>query len=235
MGVSLFIWSVIKVALLGSLAALDRTAALQLMLSRPLVAALWAGWLAGNWEIGLLLGACLELYFLPEIPVGTNIPTDDTLLAIAAGGAAATISQTPAGAGLNPGSLVFLALLTVLPWAPLTRCLDGWVRSGNSGLIDEVETRLLAGEKASALNFHLHGMFNFYGAAVVAVGSMMALALLLLPVLVWLLPVWLYPWSDRLLLIFPLAGAAGLLGNMNRKTQLTVFAGTVVLLLFFVV
>lgn len=223
-----FFWTMIKVAGLGSLVALDRTAALQLMLSRPLVAALWAGWLAGDWWIGLLVGATLELYFLAEVPVGTNIPTDDTLLALAAGGAAAALR------GLAPaGTVVLIVLLTVLPWAPLTRKIDAWVREKNAGLIDEVETRLLAGSPISAVDFHLRGLLNFYVAALVTVALLTGLSLLLASLVLWVLPAWLYPLTDRLPLLFPLAGVLGLLIKMNRLRQCLVFAGVAFGLLVF--
>ena len=230
---SSFIWLTAKVSLLGALCALDRTAAFQVMFSRPLIAATLGGVLAGNWEIGLLLGASLELYFLSELPVGTNIPTDDTLLALAAGGTAAALSGLPANAMLDARTLAFVVLLTVLPWAAFTRKLDSWVRVRNARLIDEMETRLLACENASAINFHLHGIFNFYGAAAVALGLMMVSSLLLVPLLLLLLPSWAWPLTDRLLLVFPVAGIAGLLCNMNQKRQLAVFAGVAMLLLVF--
>ncbi len=230
---STFIWLTAKVSLLGAMCALDRTAAFQIMFSRPLIAATFGGWLAGNWEIGLLIGGSLELYFLSEIPVGSNIPTDDTLLALAAGGTAAALSGLPANLMLDTRSLAFMVLLTVLPWADFTRKVDSLVRVRNSRLIDEMETRLLAGENASAINFHLHGILNFYGAAAFALGLMMVSSLLLVPILLFLLPAWIWPLTDRLLLIFPAAGIAGLLCNMNQKRQLAVFAGVSMLLLVF--
>ena len=229
-----FIWLTAKVSLLGAFCALDRTAAFQVMFSRPLIAATFGGMLAGNWEIGLLLGASLELYFLCEIPVGTNIPTDDTLLALAAGGAAAALSGLPANAGLDEKSLALIVLLTILPWAAFTRKVDSWVRIRNARLIDEMETRLFSACKnASAVNFHLHGILNFYGAAAVALGVMMISSLLLAPLLLLLLPPWAQAWTGRLLLVFPAAGIAGLLCNMNQKRQLAVFAGVSMLLLVF--
>ncbi|MEA3332372.1 MAG: PTS sugar transporter subunit IIC [Pseudomonadota bacterium] len=226
-----FVWLTAKISLLGAVLALDRTAVFQGMLSRPLIAATFAGALAGNWEIGLLLGASLELYFLSEIPVGSNIPTDDTLLALAAGGTAAALSGLPVNAMLNDRSLALMVLLTVLPWAAFTRKLDSWVRVRNARLIDEMETRFLAGENSSAINFHLHGLLKFYGAAAGALGLMMVSSLLLVPLLLFLLPAWAWPLTDRLLLLFPAAGIAGLLCNMNQKRQLAVFAGISMLLL----
>ncbi len=235
---SVFIWITLKVSLLGAFCALDRTALLQTMFSRPLVAATFAGVLAGNWEIGLLLGAALELYFLSEIPVGTIIPTDDTLLALAAGGVGAALSNLPQNQNQPSGTLALLVLLTILPWAGFTRKVDSWVRYKNGRLVDEVETALLAGPnftraQLSALNYHLHGLFNFYSAAVLALGLMLASSLLLVPLLLLLVPGWLRPLTDRLLFLFPVFGIAGLLSNMNQKRQLAVFVGVALSLLIF--
>ncbi len=235
---SVFIWITLKVSLFGALCALDRTALLQMMFSRPLVAATFAGALAGNWEIGLLLGAALELYFLSEIPVGTIIPTDDTLLALAAGGTGAALSTLPQNQGQAPGTLALVVLLTILPWSAFTRKVDSWVRRKNGQLIDEVETALLAGPnltraQLSALNYHLHGIFNFYSAAVFALGLIIMSSLLLGPLLLFLVPGWMRPLTDRLLFLFPVFGIAGLLSNMNQKRQLAVFAGVATALLVF--
>ena len=234
---SSFVWLTAKVALLGAFCALDRTALMQTMFSRPLVAATFAGVLAGNWEIGLLLGATIELYYLSEIPVGTIIPTDDTLLALAAGGTAAALRGLPQNMEKAPGTLALVVLLTILPWSAFTRRIDSWVRVKNAQLIDDVETALLAGQKTGSqpapLNFHLCGLFNFYGAAVIAIGLMMMISLLLSPLLLMLVPDWIHPVTDRLLLIFPVLGIVGLLSNMNKKRQLAVFAVVAASLLLF--
>lgn len=229
---SSFVWLTAKVSLLGAFCALDRTAAFQMMFSRPLVAATLGGMLAGNWQLGLLIGAVLELYFLSEMPVGSNIPTDDTLLAIAAGGVAAALSGLPAHSLLPDESLALIVLLTILPWAAFTRKLDSWVRVQNSRLIDEMETNLLAGRNRFAINFHLYGILHFYGASVVALLVMISSSLLLVPLFLFLLPAWVWPLTDRLLLIFPALGIFGLLRNMNQKRQLAVFAAVLILLTF---
>lgn len=235
---STFIWIILKVSLIGAFCAMDRTALLQMMSSRPLVAATFAGALAGNWEIGLLLGAVLELYFLSEIPVGTIIPTDDTLLALSAGGAGAALSTLPQNQDQATGTLALVVLLATLPWSAFTRKVDSWVRQRNARLVDDVETALLAESnlirsQSSALNFHLHGLFNFYSASAVALGLMLMSSLILVPLLLFLVPVWMRPLTDRLLFIFPVLGIVGLLSNMNQKRQLTVFAGVATALLLF--
>ncbi|MEZ4485509.1 MAG: PTS sugar transporter subunit IIC [Syntrophotaleaceae bacterium] len=61
---------------------LDRTAAGQFMLCRPIVAAPLTGWLLGEASIGLQVGAMLELLWLGRLPVGAAIPPDDSQVAV---------------------------------------------------------------------------------------------------------------------------------------------------------
>ena len=209
----------------GGLLALDRTAVFQGLVSRPLVAATASGFLAGDWRVGLLVGAVLELYCIYEIPVGTNIPTDDTLLALAAGGIAALTRDLPLANGIDSRSLALLAILVVLPWSEFTRRLDGWTRNWNRELIDEAETALLAGRPEAAVAFHLQGLLHFYLSAVCGLGLMITVSLAGNLLLVSLFPAWFEPYAGQLLLLFPLAGIAGLLTNMNKKRLYTVFVG----------
>ncbi len=58
------------VSLVGGLLALDSTAVGQFMISRPLVAGVIAGALAGDAVTGLLIGSTLELYHLATVPAG---------------------------------------------------------------------------------------------------------------------------------------------------------------------
>jgi mannose/fructose/N-acetylgalactosamine-specific phosphotransferase system component IIC len=227
----LFFHSTLIVAFGGGLCALDRTAVFQGMFSRPLVAGLLSGILAGNWEIGLLLGVVLELYYLNELPVGTNIPTDDTLLALAAGGVGGVLRGLPAFVAWDDRALALVVLLTILPWAGLTRKLDAWVRERNQLLVEEAETALLAGRNLPAIDFHLYGFLNFYFAAVVGLVVIMAVSLGIGWLLLRLLPLGLEPLLAHLLIVFPLFGIAGLLSGMNKKRLLAVFAGTAFCLL----
>jgi mannose/fructose/N-acetylgalactosamine-specific phosphotransferase system component IIC len=61
---------VLVVSILGGFLALDATAVGQFMVSRPLVAGVIAGSLAGDAVTGLLIGSTLELYHLAIVPAG---------------------------------------------------------------------------------------------------------------------------------------------------------------------
>lgn len=56
--------------ILAALLAVEGTSVGQFMVSRPLVAACLAGGLLGDPEQGLVVGALLELFFLPAVPIG---------------------------------------------------------------------------------------------------------------------------------------------------------------------
>ena len=62
----------LPMVLLGAVLGLDVVSFPQAMISRPLVAATLAGWLAGNAAAGLLVGATLELFALETLPFGAS-------------------------------------------------------------------------------------------------------------------------------------------------------------------
>lgn len=60
----------LSLSLLGGFLALDGTSFGQFMISRPLVAGVFTGWMVGDPALGLLLGGILEVYFISIFPVG---------------------------------------------------------------------------------------------------------------------------------------------------------------------
>ena len=120
-------WQFVLAAILGAIAYLDRTAAFQLMLHRPLVVATAMGAVFGNVSAGAQVGAVLELLYLARLPVGASIPPDDTGAALFAGAAGATASSL---VGLDAGSFTALLLLSV-PCAELGKVVDRLVRRVN--------------------------------------------------------------------------------------------------------
>ncbi len=60
----------LKVSLWGGVVALDTTAAMQILISHPLVSCSVVGLLLGNFQLGFLMGIFLELLWLNEFPIG---------------------------------------------------------------------------------------------------------------------------------------------------------------------
>lgn len=120
-------WRFAAAALIGGICYLDRTAAFQVMLHRPLIVATILGGVFGNLAAGAQVGAVLELLYLARLPVGASIPPDDTGAAVFAGAAAAASSSS---IGLDPGAFTGILLLAV-PCAEIGKYTDRFVRRVN--------------------------------------------------------------------------------------------------------
>ncbi|MBM4328740.1 MAG: PTS sugar transporter subunit IIC [Deltaproteobacteria bacterium] len=111
----------------GSLLWLDRFQMLQLMVSRPVVAAPLVGWLVGDLGAGLASGILFELLWLRQPPVGGYIPPDTTLASVA-GAAISGIVRTQHDIPVT--SLALMVFLCALPVAFLGMVLDAALRNG---------------------------------------------------------------------------------------------------------
>ncbi len=175
------LWRFLLAGVLGGLCYLDRTAACQLMLHRPLVAATLMGAIFGNLAAGAQVGAVLELIFLVHLPVGASMPPDDTGAAIFAGSAAAVASSS---IGLDGGSFTALILLSVL-FAELGKAADRMVRKLNGRIAHLTRESVDRGDLQAVEHGLLAGLTLFAASgAVLALlfsGAGMAVSKFLLP------------------------------------------------------
>jgi mannose/fructose/N-acetylgalactosamine-specific phosphotransferase system component IIC len=116
-------------AIVGGIIGLDRTAVGQFMISQPIVAGPFVGWMLGDATTGLLVGAALELIWILDMPVGSFVPADSTVAAISA--TAIAILGSPGDVHLPVAG--FSILLTVI-LAPITMIADQVARQFNSRL-----------------------------------------------------------------------------------------------------
>lgn len=139
------------------LLGLDRTAALQIMISRPLVAGPLVGLVLGDPLTGLTIGMLLELLWLCRMPVGANIPHDDTQITVSATTLAIALSGTlGGGAGLTLG-----ALLVALSLGKIGQRVERTVRTQNQRLPAAALVRLQQGQLPAVERLHLLGLVNF--------------------------------------------------------------------------
>jgi len=89
---------------------MDRFAAFNLGLSRPIVVSLIIGLLFGHVESCLLIGILSEMIGIVDVPVGTRIPKDDSFIAYAA----SLLSVLDVLDGLTTYSLGFLLVLVAM-------------------------------------------------------------------------------------------------------------------------
>lgn len=80
----------IIVALIGGIVDLDSTAAIQCMISQPIVAAPLTGLILGGMlgnsiaglQLGLMVGVILQLVWIEQLPLGMNVPPDAALASV---------------------------------------------------------------------------------------------------------------------------------------------------------
>jgi len=148
---------IILVALAGGIIGLDRTAAGQFMFSQPIVAGPLTGWMLGDATTGLIIGIVLELIWVMDIPVGTFVPADSTILAVWA-----TAVAVLGSAGREPLPVIGFSLLLTVALIPATMRADGFIRKWNSRLAAAAEPT--PGEHAGRRlsRAHLSGIAVFF-------------------------------------------------------------------------
>lgn len=135
----------------GTIVAVDLVTVPQGLLSRPLVAATVAGWLAGDPAAGLLAGAVLELYALEVLPIGAARYPDYGPGAVAGGAAAALIPEA---------SVIGVAGLVGLPLG----LLGGWSihlhRRRNARSVEANLARVDAGDARAIWDLQRNGLLR---------------------------------------------------------------------------
>jgi len=145
------------IALVGSLIGLDRTAAGQFMISQPIVASPLVGWLLGDTLAGIMIGACLELIWVLDMPIGSFVPADATICAVSATAIAALGS--PGGA---PLPVIGFSILLTTAMVPVTMKADDFIRHWNSRLADAVMAGPGPLDGHAIARAHLAGLTVFY-------------------------------------------------------------------------
>lgn len=217
--------------LVAMLTGLDRVALIQIMISRPLVAAPLTGWVLGNPLVGMEVGMLLELLWLGRLPVGAAIPPDDTQVAVGA-----TILALSMGhlLDLHGMPLVILSVLIAIPLGKFGQVFDRLARHVNDRLAVSGHKALMAGSISGLERYHLFGLASFALASlatacvIVLVGSFVLYSVA--PLLIGALREAGLSLQYSLILV----GAASLLGtiNVNRSISLfcAAFTGTMLVL-----
>lgn len=202
---------------------LDRTAILQLMISRPIVAAPLVAWLLGEPMVGLQIGLLVELLWLARLPVGAAIPPDDTQVAIASSVLAVNLGRAFETPGME---ILLLCLLVALPLGKVGQFFDHFSRQCNIRLLGQTEKYIESGNLLRAEFQHLRGIFHFSVAAIGTYAVVVIGGFLLVPILWPLVQQALQHSSDWLQLALPLVGVAVILGTINVSRALTLFCAS---------
>jgi PTS system mannose-specific IIC component len=184
-------------AVVAGALALDTTAALQVMLSQPLVAGSIAGLIVGDLALGALVGSALQLVWIGTLPVGA-VPFPDVAPASVVGVGVAYLLER---AGVGPGWSVAAGVVIALAAGATGRVVVGLLRRLNVRFAEGASLRAEradAGGIRSAVVFGLVTRFAagfavtavFLGAARAAlVGFLPSEAPGAFPTLLWAAPV----------------------------------------------
>lgn len=217
--------------LVAMLTGLDRVALVQVMISRPLVAAPLTGLVLGNPLLGLEVGMLLELLWLGRLPVGAAIPPDDTQVAVGATVLAFSMGQMLDLVGMP---MVILAVLVAIPLGKFGQIFDRLARKVNDRLAVAGLKALGNGNTNGLERRHLVGLISF---AVSSLATACVIVLIGSVILFYTAPQLIGAVRDTGLSLqysLIIVGAASLLGtiNVNRSISLfcAAFSGTLLVL-----
>ncbi|AKU92226.1 PTS sugar transporter subunit IIC [Vulgatibacter incomptus] len=155
---------IIAAAVVGGLVSLDRKAFLQAQASRPIVVGPLLGWILGDAQAGLMIGAPLELLWIGAANLGASLPQHETAASLAI--VAAGVSAGSAG---FDASIACLAFALFAPVAIVARRLERLDERSNEKAQARAERWLEEGRPDRAVEEHLKGLWRpFVGAAVLA-------------------------------------------------------------------
>ncbi len=152
-------WMVVILSIVGGLLHLDRTAAFQFLISRPLVSSTVTGLILGDVKTGLMIGMVLELLWLGTQPLGTALPPDDTIVAVAAPAAAIITGRL---LGSMDASLLGLSVLISLPLSEGGRVVDSRVRRINGIFLARAKAAAGNGDIGRVERQSLAGLASFF-------------------------------------------------------------------------
>lgn len=212
-----------SVAITGGLLGLDRTAFLQVMVSRPLVGSALVGALLGSPALGLVCGALLELLWLMELPVGTAVPPDEVtagVLSAAFAVAAPEIWSPPARAALG--------VLLALPLGFVGRWVDEGIRRWNARLLEGARLAVESERWAALSRLHFAGAARFFLAEALLVAAGAAVGMTLVAQVAPALPPWVPRALEILAASLPAIGAAAVLGSLRGVRNAALFSAGLV-------
>ena len=133
---------VILVSVVGGLISLDRAAAFQIMVSRPIVAGPVIGFLLGQPGVGIIIGGMAELLWSHQPPLGGFLAPDPGLGAMIVTAGVSLVMPEDASA-FRP--LIVLGFLLLPPLARLASGLEIIKRRRNELLLQKAESAVSAG------------------------------------------------------------------------------------------
>lgn len=141
----------ILLTLLFACIEIDRYSFGQFGISQPLIGCTLAGAMVGNWEIGLLCGAAIQLLWIGFIPAGASMYTNESVAAAAFAAFSATqVSIDATG--------LMIGFLLIFPLTFMALLLDTLGRNANGFFAGAAKYHITQGNHGVASRFHLAGI-----------------------------------------------------------------------------
>jgi PTS system mannose-specific IIC component len=214
------------VSAMGGLFCLDRVF-MQAMLSRPIVCGTALGFLLQDPYTGLYIGAAIELLWLDRLPVGTYVPPNETIVAVATASVAITAGQE---LGKISHELIAFSILLLLPSGMLTQRLDAWIIRSNDNLAKGAQQDGREANLSGIAGKHLYAMGRY---CVVCAGAILCLFFIgtaLTGAIYPHLPAFVLKALAMCYYAFPLVGIAVAMNTINHRGLIPILSGSFLVL-----
>ena len=162
-------------SLLGGALSVDATAALQVMLSQPLVAGSIAGAIVGEPVLGLVVGSTLQLVWIGVLPVGAAPFPDGAV----AGSVGVGVAAVLAGSGVSEGLAVAAGMMSGLIGGAVGQRVTSRVRRLNVRYSAIAESRAEQGDARGVRAAVALGLVTRFVTASLLVAAVLSASLLL--------------------------------------------------------
>ena len=178
----MIVWThVLLAGVWGGLLALERSAFLQAMFSRPLVAATGTGMLLDDLPSGIFVGLVFELFYLGGVSLGGARPEHETLPAVTAAAAASAIANASQGQGTP--AMWTLGILLCAPLGRVGALLERAIDQRAAKYQTRAQASADAGELKRAVRQNIRAMWpHFVGFGLLSASAALIGYLILAPI-----------------------------------------------------
>lgn len=215
---------ILVLSLLGGALSLDATAALQIMVSQPLVSAVIAGAVVGDLGLALAVGATLQLVWMGVLPVGAAPFPDGAVAGVAGVGTGSILLLS----GMPHGLAVAAAAVVALCAGAAGQKVTSVVRRFNVRYAEIARARAETGDARGVTAAIALGLATRFATAALLTAAALVVPLMLRPMASVGAP-GVFP---TLLWAAPIAAAAIVAGGGVKSEGVYVVAGLAVGLVF---
>lgn len=216
----MIIAEIVLISLVGGFISIDRTAAFQVMISRPVVTSPLIGMMLGDVMAGIQAGLIIELLWIGALPVGASVPPDETIVSILVPAFAIWQKRITGQEGLDA---LALAMVLTIPLAILAQRLDSRIREKNIASAHAADSFAEEGNIEEVGRECVSGLKRFYLGYSFLIFFSLLLGAAFFPLLYGSLPPFFLKGLERLYYLLPVIGLASLMVSTRVKNSIKLF------------